>query len=237
MDDEEKYLKELNALRDEIKNEFDYLKIYEEARNEHYKVIDDLFRFYHKHEDDVKMMESRSDFVTAIELKTIDLNEQENYNFFMKNYVFYGKYRGTRLIEYIVKNNKNLEVNHITMLRSVQKCFCSLFKVKSAVPLLSMIEVEDVIRGGTYLVFDKGFSIYAGLDEFKNNFYICCTLTRYKEVSFFDNTVLVDQDNDIIKKFIENVSSDIESVQVSFISFFNKTDKLILDRDTRNVEE
>ena len=93
--------------------------------------------------------------------------------------------------------------------------------------------VKDVIRGGEYCVVDRGLSVYANIDEFKNNYFICSQLTTYEDVSFFDNTLLVEKNNQKVKNYFDKIDSGVSEVQVAFFCFLNQTTELKLAKGER----
>lgn len=225
--------KKFNNEREKFIKDFDYIKLYDIAREYHYAVIDALYKFYSRHDKDIVLFNKPRKIGTAISFKTLDLSKKDIFNFYMKNAIYYGYYKDKRIIDYINAGNKRMDVDYLRMLHSVEKCFCSIFKVISANPLLAIIEIKDVLTGKEYFVVERGLSAYANNDEFKNGFYICSTLTIFKGISFFDNTVLIDQDNPLVIDFISKKKRGLTSVEISYFAYLQKTERIILDRETR----
>ena len=234
MNEKDDLFKVFNKKRERTIKSFDYIKLYNKARELHYKVIDALYDFYKKHEKDIVLINKRRELSKAVTFKSLDLSKQEELNFFLKNAIYYGYYRDKRLINHLIARNNNMDVDYIKMLGSIENCFCSIFKVISANPLLATIEIKDLLTNKTYFVVDRGLSTYAGIAEFKNGYYICSTLTTFDDISFFDNTILIDQDNPSVVNFLREEHDDLTSIDISYFAYFQKTQRVVLERETRD---
>ena len=214
-----------NKLREQIIGNADYMKIYDEARGLHRRVLESLYKFYLKHEDEVELLPSNHEVNSVLEVKTIDLTDNFNNNFISKVHLYLGKYHGQSLIQHVINNGTN-DVKLNWMFNYVKKSFYSIFEIVSATPELAIVIVRDMIRGGEYTIVDRTLSIYAGIDEYKNNYYICAQLTQYETVFFFDCTVAIDKDNKEVIQFIEQADSDIEQSQIAIFCLLHKTKKV-----------